>query len=350
MAQALEAIDVPIYSPSLLRGSRTRLTFLPEVSRQLMQSLGKGSWDLVLTDSIETTPLAFSLATVLRLPLVVRVRGDVWAEIEQGGQRGVAMRLPGVRVLVNAFDAILRRTAYVVPVSHYLRECVLRQVDIPASRVEPIPVSVDVSAFSGPGRVEARRALGWGGAEPIVLSVTNFRFPKKVVGLEDLCPAMRHLMELRPGLRWVVVGSGPYLESFRRHAQPVLGAAVSRLATPGYVGNIASYYAASNVVVYFTGLDAFPRAVLEAQAAGRVVIANPIAGVPEMITHGVTGYLTEPGDGFLAIALNVLDNPALEISIGKAARESVARNYSPEGVGARWLSVLNAAVNQGAPG
>jgi glycosyltransferase involved in cell wall biosynthesis len=340
VAQALHAIGVPVWPPSIFYTARTRFSVLLEVVNQLIQSVGKQSRQLVLTDSFETALLAYCLALVLRLPLIVRVRGDIWAEIEQR-----SVPIPGIRSYVGLYSAILRRASCVVPVCRSLGERIVQQANVTALRVKPVPISVDVSEFNRLTRAEARRQLRWG-TESVILSVTNFRFPAKVAGLELLFPAIRCLLEKRSDLRWVIVGGGTYLAAFRQCAQAALGSVMSRVEIIGRVRNMPAYYAASNLLAYFSCLDALPRAVLEAQASGRVVVANPVGGVPEMIEHQATGYLTGSGDDFLEVVAQVLGDPSVEASIGAAAQAAVVRNYSPEHVGSLWRGLLTAVANR----
>jgi glycosyltransferase involved in cell wall biosynthesis len=42
--------------------------------------------------------------------------------------------------------------------------------------------------------------------------------------------------------------------------------------------------------------DVFPTVILEAMASARPVVSTKIAGVPEQIVHGETGYICKPGD------------------------------------------------------
>lgn len=339
LVQALSAANVPIYPPSLKLRNRTRLTAAADLFRQLAKGPARRHWDLVLADSVENAPLAWAVSELFDLPLIVRVRGDAWREVEQAGKRGLAMRFPGVRSALKLFNAILRRAARVVPTSSYLGIQIQVRADVPSWRIVPVPISVDVKMFCRRTTDEARLLLGWG-RDPVVFSVTNFRFPEKFAGLERLLPWMRSAMERHPTLRWIVAGAGPGLPGFRRRAAAALGGSAGRLETPGYIQDLATHYQACNAVIHFTDLDAFPRAVLEAQACGRVVLANPLGGVPEMIADQVSGFLFEPGELFLEILRRVLADPEIEKIVGENARNSVVQRFSPERVGELWRRVF----------
>ncbi|QQE78735.1 glycosyltransferase family 4 protein [Alicyclobacillus sp. SO9] len=76
--------------------------------------------------------------------------------------------------------------------------------------------------------------------------------------------------------------------------------------------------------------DPLPTVVLEAMAAGRIVIASDTGGVPEMITHKVSGLITPPGDSnALADALTfVVDGRASRF--GTKALEKVREQFDTD--------------------
>ena len=49
-----------------------------------------------------------------------------------------------------------------------------------------------------------------------------------------------------------------------------------------------------------------PLAVMEAMASGLPVVACKVGGIPDLVEHGVTGWLAEPGD-FEELATRVVE-------------------------------------------
>lgn len=84
------------------------------------------------------------------------------------------------------------------------------------------------------------------------------------------------------------------------------------------------------VAVPSTAPESAPRAIAEAQAAGRAVVASRIGGVPELVEHGTTGLLVPPGDpAALAAALgSVLRDGALRGRLGAAANAHARERYA----------------------
>ncbi len=78
--------------------------------------------------------------------------------------------------------------------------------------------------------------------------------------------------------------------------------------------------------------DGIPNVLVEAMAAGLPVVSTTVSGIPELIEHGVSGWLVAPEDAVaLANALQaLLAAPALREQIGKAAREKVCKRFDAE--------------------
>jgi glycosyltransferase involved in cell wall biosynthesis len=124
------------------------------------------------------------------------------------------------------------------------------------------------------------------------------------------------------GRRLVVVGDGPDMRRLRRLAGPTISFA-------GRLGDeeVADVLARSRALVV-TATEEFGIAALEAQAAGRPVIALARGGVQETIEEGVTGtFFSEVDAGALALTVAAFDDEAIdpEACTANAERFSVER-------------------------
>jgi glycosyltransferase involved in cell wall biosynthesis len=100
-----------------------------------------------------------------------------------------------------------------------------------------------------------------------------------------------------------------------------------RLRIPGHVTDMPAALLAADVVIHASiEPEAFGRTVIEAQAMGRVVIASDLGGPRETVAHGVTGWLTPPGDA-AALAARIraalAQGPEGRALMGAAARAGV---------------------------
>lgn len=92
--------------------------------------------------------------------------------------------------------------------------------------------------------------------------------------------------------------------------------------------------------------EAYGLAYMEAQAAGLPVVAQSVAGVPEVVADGVTGFLVAQGEAdalAAAIAKLVRDEP-LRVSMGQAARLRVLDRHALAGAALRLDQLLQGVM------
>jgi glycosyltransferase involved in cell wall biosynthesis len=72
------------------------------------------------------------------------------------------------------------------------------------------------------------------------------------------------------------------------------------------------------------------RALIEAMAAARPVVASRVGGIPAIVEDRRTGLLVPPGDpGALAAAIaEVIEHPEFGRALGLAARERIDERFS----------------------
>lgn len=118
-----------------------------------------------------------------------------------------------------------------------------------------------------------------------------------------------------------LVGDGPLAESLARTVERRgLDESVFLL---GYRDDVPNVLQASDILVLPSYREGTPRVVTEAMAAGLPVVATDIAGIPEQVTDGESGYLIPTGDpAALADRLErLLTEPQTRQSFGRAAAE-----------------------------
>jgi glycosyltransferase involved in cell wall biosynthesis len=93
---------------------------------------------------------------------------------------------------------------------------------------------------------------------------------------------------------------------------------------------VAEALAASDLHVYPGRAFPVSRSLLEAMAAGCVVLAADTEPVREVLTHGQSGLLLDPADvdAWERQALAVLDDPATFRPLGEAAAEVARQRYA----------------------
>jgi glycosyltransferase involved in cell wall biosynthesis len=91
--------------------------------------------------------------------------------------------------------------------------------------------------------------------------------------------------------------------------------------------------------------------LLEAMASGTPVVASRVGGVPEIVQHGHTGYLVEPGStaDLREHLSKLLGDPRLARRQGDNARDLVMERFTWDGVAQRCLDAYGELTRCGQP-
>lgn len=197
---------------------------------------------------------------------------------------------------------------------------------------EIIPNAVDLTEFDGPVDVTAVRSeLGVPPAAPLIGMFGRIA-PWK--GQHVFVEALDLLIAQHPTVHGVIVGAAEG-ESGAAYARTVqarvqaLGLA-ERVHLVGFRHDVPRLLAAVDCVAHCSvEPEPFGRVIIEGMAAGRPVVATAAGGAAEIVTDGVDGLLTPPGDAAaLAHALSrLLVNPDEARRLGQAGRATVAQRY-----------------------
>jgi glycosyltransferase involved in cell wall biosynthesis len=172
-----------------------------------------------------------------------------------------------------------------------------------------------------------------------LMTVAMMRRGDKLDSYRMLAQALERIVHLPWTLS--VVGDGPCRAEV---AAEFAGLPRERIDWRGAVEPEAVPAALSEADIYvWPGCgEAYGLAYLEAQAAGLPVVAQNIAGVPEVVRDGLTGMLTPPGDiaAFADAIARLLANEPERRRMAEAARRFVADERSLEATAARLAEIL----------
>lgn len=126
--------------------------------------------------------------------------------------------------------------------------------------------------------------------ERIICHVSNFRKVKRV---EDVVAVFAKVNEKVPS-RLILVGDGPERYSIEKLCREYN--LCDRVTFLGKVRDTSHVLEIADLFVLPSETESFGLAALEAMAVGVPVISSNAGGIPEVNTHGVTGYLSNVGD------------------------------------------------------
>ena len=188
-------------------------------------------------------------------------------------------------------------------------------------KVVEIPLGFDLEPFlNAPDRGAARDRLGMPRDVPVVAIVA------RLVPVKNVSLFLQAMTVVPAPAVALVVGDGE-LRAVLEAESAALGLG-TRCRFVGWQRDIASVYAAADVVALTSRNEGSPVSVIEAMAAGRAVVCTAVGGVPDVVRPG-TGVLVPAGDAVaLAAAVTaLLSDPARRAEFGAAGREAVHPAY-----------------------
>ena len=277
--------------------------------------VGRGSWALGelwrLPRAARGLDLLHSVANFGPVgggpPRVLTVHDVLWRRLPEVVP--TAMRI-GTNVLVTG---AARRAARVITVSRASAADIVRELSLPAERVEVVPNGV-TPAPAGP--VEPAD-LGQG-ARPVALSVASDLPHKNLGALVD------GLARLPPEERPLLVLAGHGTDTGARGARAASLGVTDDVRPLGAVGpeRLEALYAAASVVVTATRFEGFGLPVLEAMARGVPVACSDLPVLREVAGNAAT-YLRPDDPDSVAAAIRTALADAERLRA--AGRERAAR-------------------------
>jgi 2-deoxystreptamine N-acetyl-D-glucosaminyltransferase/2-deoxystreptamine glucosyltransferase len=285
-------------------------------------------------EDLAVLPLAVLAARRHRCPLVVTVHCSVAHTLAGRSLRTRLLRRTGGWIE----DVVLRRADAVVVLTERTAAR-LRTAGVPAERIRTIPSGFDPALFAG-GTDDVFPGLG----RPRIGYVGRLAPQKRPDLLVRAFDRMTRPAEL------VVVGDGPDGDLVRRLAAESPHAA--RITLAGFVEHpaVPAVLASLDVLVLPSAYEEMGSVLTEAIATGLPVVASDVGGIPEVVTHGVSGLLVPPDDvAALAAALDrLVAEPHLRARLTHGAR-SRATDYAWPALSSRVAAVYGHVTGREVP-
>lgn len=262
--------------------------------------------------------LARAMAAPQRLPFITTLHGTDITLV--GNNRSY---LPITRFSIEQSDGV-------TAISNYLKQRTLAEFDIKRP-IEVISNFVNCDLYCRPPRPEDRAQWAPGG-EPILMHLSNFRPVKRVTDVVEIFALVRQKMPAK----LVLIGDGPDRGSAEWLVrQKGLGRDVHFL---GKQDRVHEKLGLADLFLLPSDLESFGLAALEAMACEVPVIATDVGGLPEVVEHGVDGYLVAPRDVPAAAkyALEILSRADRGREMGQRARINARKKYCASDVIPRY--------------
>ena len=238
---------------------------------------------------------------------------------------------------IQAYKHLMPQVDGVFAVSAFLVDN-LRRTGISHPNTHVIPSGTNTQVFS-PGAKDPN----------LVVSVGRFVTKKRP---DANIRAFAAAAAQRPDLRLEMVGDGPQLDACQALARTLgLEARIRFLGALDHAA-IAELLSRAHVFLQHSittpggDTEGLPSSIQEAMAAGTVVISTRHAGIPEIVIHGQTGWLTEENDlnGYAQLLVQVCNDPTHAAVVAKQARHLAEQKLDTRALQAQMEAVMRQSI------
>jgi glycosyltransferase involved in cell wall biosynthesis len=242
-------------------------------------------------------------------------------------------KTPLTRQLGRCERAVLSTASRIFVVSEVGRRELIGR-GIPPERIVLNPNGVSPDRFASGGGMAVRGDVGLS-PEDIVVGFVGTFGPWH--GAPLLARSLARLWQDMPRLRALFVGDGPEWDQTRQEIGVSGGDGAARFVGRVRPSDIPRYLDACDILVspqvpLPDGIEFFgsPTKLFEYMAAGKGIVASRLGQIGEVLEHGRTALLVEPGDeAALSAAISKLARaPKLRAQLGAAARERARERHT----------------------
>lgn len=213
-----------------------------------------------------------------------------------------------IALAINKSDAV---TAVSADLIRQTREAldITRDIDLTYNFIDkrvyyPREVSTLRSEFAAPG-------------EKILMHISNFRPVKRVPDAIDVFYRVNQTMPSK----LLLVGEGPDMPKVQSRIREL--GIEDRVHFLGKQDEIAQVISLADILLLPSEKESFGLVALEAMACGVPTVGSEAGGIPELVLHGITGYLAPIGDttAMAEYALTLLSDPTQKEAMRAACLE-----------------------------
>jgi N-acetyl-alpha-D-glucosaminyl L-malate synthase BshA len=218
----------------------------------------------------------------------------------------------------------LQQSDGVTAVSRFLKQATIETFDF--DEIEVIPNFICSCHYKHLPDSPLRDELAPNG-EKLLVHVSNFRAVKRPV---DCIEILAKVKAKGGNARLIMVGDGPERSACYYQAEKL--GVKDDTSFVGKQANISDYLGVADVFLLPSELESFGLAALEAEACEVPVIATRIGGIPEVVTDGETGFLSDIGDTekMSDDVMKFMRDEEMRVNFGAKARELAVSRYGSD--------------------
>jgi glycogen(starch) synthase len=300
-----------------------------------VQSIKLSQYQIIHTQDIIS-------ASVLRVykpgltPLVLTVHGCVTAEYYYNGY--IKPRSAGWKVLSSFESLVIQQCERTIVPSRWLLD-VYKKCQISTGNMEVISNGIDIPTF----QKQMNQKTGLKSPANKTIMICTGRL-EKVKGQHILLDALARLKKDRKDWVCWIVGKGSAERDLKKKSR--------RLGLVGFVkflgrrDDIPALLKQAHIYIIPSLQENYPYSLVEAQVAGKAIIASRTGGIPEIVKHEKNGLLFQVGQSrkLYQQVNKLLKKPDLKVRLGNEAKAGGRSHFSLDTMMKQVMNVYKNAL------
>ncbi|MBM7651421.1 N-acetyl-alpha-D-glucosaminyl L-malate synthase BshA [Neobacillus cucumis] len=227
--------------------------------------------------------------------------------------------------LTDAIKFGIEKSDVVTAVSYALVNQTYELIN-PDKEIETVYNFIDERIYHKTDDTSLKTQLHIKDEEKVVIHVSNFRTVKRVT---DVIKSFAKISESIPS-KLLMVGDGPEMTVVCKLVRQL--SLEDKVIFLGKQENLEELYSISDLMLLLSEKESFGLVALEAMACGVPCIGTNVGGIPEVIHHGISGYICEVGDinDISEKAISLLNNSDLHQNMSEQSLKSVKTKFKAE--------------------
>jgi len=306
---------------------------------------------MVMVDSPTPAHIAMGMiAKSLHLPFFVRLRGGMWREVEDKWQ----LKPFPIKQLYSTYYHFCRRRILsladgIITVSYFLKNQIICNTDIDLGKIMPVYNPINFAAFDETQKGNFRKNLKISEHDKIILTVTNFNYYKKYMGITYYLSAILQVLQENRNWYFVIVGGGYSFERARKSILEMVQEDIrEQIVLTGYYEPIEEAFVDADVVLHLAFRETAPNVVLEAQAARKPVLVNHFGGTAELLQNRYdqpSCVIKEVSELYQSLT-TLVKSEQLRKSIGQKNRQAVTEKFTYDNIGNDFCRCINLILDR----
>lgn len=308
---------------------------LPKVRKRLIDYISAGGYDIIHCHGSRANLMGVLIKKVVKKPVISTIHSDY--RLDYLGR-------PISRLTYGTINTIaLRFLDFYIGVCDPISKTLIKRGFKP-EKVFSIYNGIDFDIKPGTERSEFLKSLGISGEDIIVVGIAARLSPIK--DISTLLRGFSAAADANPKLRLVIAGDGEERETLQSLVKELKIS--EKVCFAGWVSDTVSFFNTIDINVLTSLSEGFPYVLTEGARASKATISTNVGGIPDLIDHGVNGFLINKGDWkeLSKYLIKLAGDVELRNKIGQAMRDKASRMFSLENIKNRQLEIYETVLRK----